>query len=33
MLVSVALANKMARTVWTSLMKHEDYKALVAAAT
>lgn len=27
MLVSVALANKMARTVWALLTKKEDYRA------
>ena len=27
MLVSVALANKMARTVWALLTKEEDYRA------
>jgi transposase len=32
MLVAVALANKMARTVWALLMKEEDYRAPVAAA-
>lgn len=32
MLVTVALANKMARTVWALLVKHEDYRAPVAAA-
>jgi transposase len=32
MLVTVALANKMARTVWALLMKEEDYRAPVAAA-
>jgi hypothetical protein len=26
MLVAVALANKMARTIWALLMKHEDYR-------
>lgn len=31
MLVTVALANKMARTVWALLIKQEDYKAPVAA--
>jgi transposase len=30
MLVSVALANKMARIVWASLSKHEDFKAPAA---
>ena len=32
MLVTVALANKTARIVWTLLVRHEDYKAPVAAA-
>ena len=32
MLVTVALANKMARTVWALLVRHEDYRAPVAAA-
>ena len=32
MLVTVALANKMARTVWALLVKQEDYRAPVAAA-
>lgn len=32
MLVSVALANKMARTVWALLMRQEDYRAPVVAA-
>jgi transposase len=32
MLVTVALANKMARTVWALLVKHEDYRAPVPAA-
>lgn len=32
MLVSVALANKMARTVWALLTRHEDYKAAAAVA-
>jgi transposase len=32
MLVTVALANKMARTVWALLVKREDYRAPVAAA-
>ncbi len=31
MLVSVALANKMARTVWALLTRQEDYKAPAAA--
>ena len=31
MLVTVALANKMARIVWALLVKQEDYKAPVAA--
>lgn len=31
MLVTVALANKMARTVWALLVKQEDYRAPVAA--
>lgn len=26
MLVAIALANKMARTVWALLTKHEDYR-------
>ncbi len=32
MLVTVALANKMARTVWALLVKHEGYRAPVAVA-
>ena len=32
MLVTVALANKMARTVWALLVKQEDYRAPVPAA-
>lgn len=32
MLVSVALANKMARMVWALLTKHEDYRAPAALA-
>jgi transposase len=32
MLVTVALANKMARTVWELLVKQEDYRVLVAVA-
>jgi transposase len=32
MLVTVALANKMARTVWALLVKHEDYRAPVPVA-
>jgi transposase len=32
MLVTVALADKMARTVWALLVKHEDYRAPVAVA-
>ncbi|WP_369799495.1 hypothetical protein [Novosphingobium sp. PP1Y] len=32
MLVSVALANKMARMVWTLLTKNEDYRAPAAVA-
>lgn len=32
MLVTVALANKMARTVWALLIKQDDYRAPVAAA-
>tara|TARA_A100001391_G_scaffold205447_1_gene206383 strand:- start:46978 stop:47094 length:117 start_codon:yes stop_codon:yes gene_type:complete len=32
MLVSVALANKMARTVWALLAKKEDYRAPAAVA-
>ena len=31
MLVTVALANKMARIVWALLVKQENYRALVAA--
>ena len=31
MLVTVALANKMARIVWALLVKRENYKAPVAA--
>jgi hypothetical protein len=31
MLVTVALANKMARIVWALLVKHENYRAPVAA--
>lgn len=31
MLVTVALANKMARIVWALLTKQENYKASVAA--
>ena len=31
MLVTVALANKMARTAWALLVKQEDYRAPVAA--
>jgi transposase len=31
MLVAVALANKMARTIWALLMKHEDYRVPVQA--
>jgi transposase len=31
MLVTVALANKMARIVWTELVRHENYRAPVAA--
>jgi transposase len=31
MLVMVALANKMARTVWALLVKNEVYRAPVAA--
>ena len=31
MLVTVALANKMARIVWALLLKQENYKAPVAA--
>ena len=31
MLVTVALANKMARIVWALLTKHENYRAPVAA--
>lgn len=26
MLVAIALANKMARTIWALLTKHEDYR-------
>jgi hypothetical protein len=34
MLVAIALANKMARTIWAMLTKNEDYRdpARVAAA-
>ena len=32
MLVSVALANKMARMVWALLTKGEDYRARAAVA-
>jgi hypothetical protein len=34
MLVAIALANKMARTIWAALTKKEDYRipAQVAAA-
>ena len=32
MLVTVALANKMARIVWALLVKGEDYRAPAAAA-
>jgi transposase len=32
MLVTVALANKMARTVWALLVRQEDYRAPVAVA-
>jgi len=32
MLVAVALANKMARSIWTMLTKGEDYRAPAAAA-
>jgi hypothetical protein len=32
MLVSVALANKMARMVWALLTKNEDYRAPAALA-
>ena len=31
MLVTVALANKMARIVWAQLVKQENYNAPVAA--
>jgi hypothetical protein len=31
MLVTVALANKMARIIWALLVKQENYRALVAA--
>jgi transposase len=31
MLVTVALANKMARIVWALLVKHENYRAPVVA--
>jgi transposase len=31
MLVAIALANKMARSVWAMLTKGEDYRAPVAA--
>jgi hypothetical protein len=33
MLVSVALANKMARTVWALLVRQEDYRAPAPVAT
>jgi hypothetical protein len=32
MLISVALANKMARIAWALMTKQEDYKAPVAVA-
>jgi hypothetical protein len=32
MLVSVALANKMARIVWALLTRHEDFKAPAVVA-
>jgi transposase len=32
MLVAIALANKMARSVWAMLTKDEDYRDPVAAA-
>jgi hypothetical protein len=32
MLVTVALANKMVRTVWALLVRREDYRAPVAVA-
>ena len=32
MLVTVALANKTARTVWAVLVKQEDYRAPAAVA-
>jgi len=32
MLVTVVLANKMARTVWALLVKQKDYRAPVAVA-
>jgi hypothetical protein len=32
MLVSVALANKMARTAWALMTRQEDYKAPVVVA-
>jgi transposase len=32
MLVAIALANKMARSIWAMLTKDEDYRAPAAAA-
>ena len=32
MLVAIALANKMARSIWAMLTKGEDYRGPVAAA-
>ena len=32
MLVAIALANKMARTIWAVLTKNEDYRDPVKAA-
>jgi transposase len=32
MLVAIALANKMARSIWAMLAKAEDYRVPVAAA-
>ena len=32
MLVAIALANKMARTIWAMLTKEEDYRNLAVAA-
>ncbi|CCQ75660.1 putative transposase (fragment), IS110 family [Magnetospira sp. QH-2] len=33
MLVAIALANKMARTIWAMLMKNEDYRIPAQAVT